>query len=188
MFKSVLIAMLALAGVMTQAADTKARIDVDGMKQVKVAPGKKPAGGVCDNAGWIKDENQKKCTIFSESAPLKTDEWVVYEVSFTPDKDGKVVMNLRGTFFKAKDAKTNEPIWVCFDDIEVIGADIVNGDFEKAGANGKPEGWGLSDKKQYVDKDGKKYVKVWHNQPASQTLAVKAGQEVTVKAKVKKGE
>ena len=52
--------------------------------------------------------------------------------------------------------------------------------------NGAMQGWRVSKKNIVIGKDGKKYVKVWHNERAAQSLKVSKGQKVTIKAKVKK--
>jgi len=181
--------MFAMMGIAAFAADTAARIDVDGQKtQISLTPGQAPAGGSCTNAGWIKDEVKKKYILMAQSASLKSDDWEVIEFTFTPDKTGMVWVSLSGPWSKPEGADKNVPVWTCFDEIEVTGAAVKNGDFEQVDANGKPVGWYLQVPELFINENGQKYVKVWHNQRVGQNLNVTAGQEVKIKAKVKKAE
>ena len=77
-------------------------------------------------------------------------------------------------------------LWVCWDDVTIDGANVVNGGFEALDKKGGMKGWRVNKKNIVTGADGKKYVKVWHNARAAQKIKVKKGQKVTIKAKVKK--
>lgn len=186
MLKSVLIAVLALAGVMTYAGESRPCIDIFVKAGDTLTPGKAPAQGICVNNKWAKDETTKMRTIITQGILLESDDWEEYEFSFTPNQDGYVCMVIHGS---NGGENQNNPGWVCVGEVKVTGSEVVNGNFEEVGVDGKPQGWKLEGKCQYVDKDGKKYIKVGSSgDHASQSIKVTAGQEVTVKAKVKKGE
>ncbi len=55
------------------------------------------------------------------SYPLKSDKWVDYQFSFTPDKDGKLVLILMGPWVKPNGAEKAGEIWCLFDDIVITG-------------------------------------------------------------------
>ncbi len=178
MFRKILTIALVLTGASLMAVAP--RLDVSGGK-VKLKPAAKPKGGNMYNPSWTKN---KDCYIFSQGPTLKNEEWTDYEISFIPESDGFIVISVKGDWCKDKATGKMVPHWVCWDNIVVEGADIVNGDFEQGNAD-KPAKWSIH-KGQYISKDGNKYIKTWHNKSASQKVAVKAGQKVTIKAKVKK--
>lgn len=84
-----------------------------------------------------------------------------------------------------KGEKKATKIWVRWDDVKVDGANLVNGNFEKTGANGKPEGWNINPQ-YYISEGGDKCVRVCHDNVAIQRIVVTKGREVTIKAKVKR--
>lgn len=145
----------------------------------------------CSYASWRKDEEAKKRYILGVNNNLKADEWKEFEMEFIPEGDGEVVMYLRGMWFKPKGAEKNIPVWIYFDEVEVEGADLVNGDFEEVDSKGNLKGWKLAkgaEKKvedESVASSGKNCVKTWHNETISQKLKVKKGQPVKIKAKMK---
>ncbi len=181
MFSKVLTALFVCAGISLMAAAP--RLDISAAGKTKIKPASQIEGGYCYNPPWWNDK--KDFHISSQGAALKDGEWTDFEVSFIPETDGKVTIILMGNYLKGKDKKMVED-WVCWDDVVIEGADVINGDFEKGSAD-KPANWSVG-KGQYISKDGKKYIKVWHNKRASQTISVKAGQKVTIKAKVKKAD
>ena len=109
-------------------------------------------------------------------------EWTPFRVRFKPDKDGKVLIYLRGSWNK------DSAIWVLFDGLEAKGAWLGNGSFEEGDA--VPTYWsfvkppagllGLVVKDEGVAKDGKVCLQVWHDAPAVQNLKVTGGTEVTL--------
>lgn len=180
--KNILPALLALIGTSALAVDPCARMDLTS-SSVQIVAAKQPAGGFAHNPGWAKDKNK---FITSQSKGIKSNDWENFELSFIPAQDGKVTIELAGMLYKEKGAKNLSPIWVCWDDVTVEGAELVNGDFSKVDEKGKPVGWWMSGPALYLDNGGNKCVKVWHNARCNQSINVTAGQEVIIKAKIKK--
>ncbi len=180
-------ALLACAGL--QAADMyyKGRVDVDATKDaIVLKKGAVSQGGYQANASWLKDKGTDTQYLVNEFAPSKGD-WLNASLSFTPEKDGKVTIQFKGGWCPGDDKKPM-PAWVVIDDIKVDGATLVNAEFEE-----DAKGWSLWGN----DKDGKasivggksgKGIKVWHNAAATQTVDVKAGQEVKISFWYKKAE
>lgn len=163
------------------AVDPRARIDVDGRAgQIGLKLLNKPAGGVAGNAEWA--GANKPYYLVTQGPPITGSGWQVYTFSFVPDKEGDVIVRFAGYYYRESGDMTNLPVWTSYDNIEVTGAILLNGDFEEEGAEGKPAEWTLDDPAQYIKKSDGKYIKVWHNRPAIQMLHVTAGQPVTIKA------
>jgi hypothetical protein len=161
-----------------------ARMDVSS-KTVNLTP-----KANCKLASWIKDEEKKNKYLTGSSIPLNDEEWIDYEIEFVPESDGEVSFCLRGMYYRPKGAEKILPVWVYFDDIEVVGADLLNGGFEEVKDNGKLANWSFSSKENIVNdakiaNSGKKCVKVWHNKAGYQKIKVKKGQPVKITAKVK---
>lgn len=180
------IALFATAAV-CMAQQAQIRIDVSGMQdKVPLTPEKSEQGLYVGNPGWV-GEN-KECYL-SVAGGKVDNNWTAYEFSFVPEKDGKVTINLMGPWFKEKDATTNSPVWVAYDNLIVTGAEIKNTDFETVNDQGMFDGWDGNPasvlKDQSDAQSGKNYAKVWHNQPVRQTLEVKKGQKVTIKFSIK---
>ena len=118
----------------------------------------------CKNPSWIKDEAKKGKFITGSSKKLSNEEWIDYVIEFVPESDGEVSLALRGMYYRPKDAKTNLPVWVYFDDVEVVGADVLNGSFEELDDKGKLKNWNCPKEQvvidDYVAKTGKNCVKV----------------------------
>ncbi|HOK03810.1 MAG TPA: carbohydrate binding domain-containing protein [Victivallales bacterium] len=157
-----------------------ARIDVSGTKEgIKITVGAVSEKGSSYNASWMDAEKNSQYILMQ--LPVNN-EWQQGKFSFTPDKDGKVVIGLMGEW-KPKDPQNPQeliPVWILYDDIVVENAELKNGGFD-----GGTENWWLNETEgaQYVADDGhtgKGAVKVWHNAQAFQEIEVKAGKEVTI--------
>lgn len=161
-----------------------ARIDVDGIKDnINL----KPLKGM-NNAAWLKND-QNKNVVYSHSKPLTGEVWEDMEVSFIPDKDGTVILNLKGYWYMPKGEKNNVPIWIQFDEVTLTGAELKNGGFETVDEKGKVANWNLQGELvKGKAQAGDNSVKVWCNKQASQIINVTKDQPVTIKAKVKKAE
>jgi len=173
-----IIAGIAALSVCAQAADCQGRVDVNGTKEgITLTKGQTSEGGSINNASWFKDapekNNQYICAYFPATA-----EWQKGSFSFTPDKDGKVDLQVKGAWDKEAEAQT----WTFIDGVQAEGAEIVNGNFEDdmkgwyAAPPKDGKGASISD----VAKSGSKSIKVAHNYAASQAITVKAGQPVTI--------
>ncbi|MFA7232368.1 MAG: hypothetical protein WC071_13935 [Victivallaceae bacterium] len=162
-----------------------ARIDIDGSKD-KI--NLKPVKGMA-NAAWMKKRDLDQNFLYSHSNPLNAEVWEDMEVSFIPDKDGAVVLNLMGMWYVPKGEKKNIPIWVEFDEVQLTGAELKNGGFEQLDEKGKVADWNLKgDLIKGKAQAGDNAIKVCANNRALQTIKVTKDQQVTIKAKVKKAE
>jgi hypothetical protein len=161
----------------------RARIDVDGLSgKTAMKPVKN-----CGESGWMGEDKIFRMT--SDSGPLKDTEWKNFEISFTPEDDGNVSLCLMGQCFTKQGEKTGSPVWVLFTDVKISGAELKNGSFSELEDTGAPKFWGgggnLVDIK---DPAPGKAIRVWHDRNVCQQIAVKAGQTVTVTAKVQKAQ
>lgn len=163
-------------------AGLQGRIDVHpvGKKEIVLQLEKQSKGGWLSHIGWGKVENRKYSLIFNISK-VRTN-WQSVEFSFTPDKSGKVSLFLLSNQLKGENR------WVEYDNLKVTGAKVVNPDFEKLDKSGKKAlGWSSRGKGYIINTDakGNHCVKVFHNQPAIQTIEVTAGKKVTVSCMIK---
>jgi len=166
-----------LFGITTWAVDPRGRIDICGEKNTLIAPGISPEGGSLSNPnGQI---------VYSQGNALIDEKWENYKFSFIPQTDGAVYILLKAIYFVKEGEEKSTSIWVRWDDVNVDGASLVNGDFEKADINGKLEGWNTNPH-NYIDEEGNKCVRVCHDSYAVQRIAVTKGREVTITAKVKR--
>ena len=186
--KKMLTLVLSAAAVCCMAQQAEVRIDVDGLKNgIALTPVKSSLLDV-SNASWLQDN--KECYLVVSGGKI-TNDWSEMEFSFIPENDGKVALILRGPWYKPGTEVTNRPVWVAYDDLSAIGADLRNPGFEEVnpGATGFFSGWGGDPANMIVGKDdsisGKNYVKVWHNVPVAQNIVVKKGQKVTIKFSIK---
>jgi hypothetical protein len=170
------------------AQKAEVRIDVDGLNNgVALTPVKSSVLYV-GNASWLQDK--KECYLVVSGGKI-TNDWSEMEFSFIPENDGTVSLILRGPWYKPGTEATNRPVWVAYDNLIVTGAEIKNPDFEEVnpGATGFFSGWGGDPANMVVGKDdsksGKNYIKVWHNVPVAQDIAVKKGNKVTIKFSIK---
>lgn len=158
------------------ATDAQGRVDFDGTKDgVKLTP-VKPEGGSASNASWFKDQPERNQQYVAAYFPSGID-WRKSSVTVAPDKDGTVILMLKGSWDKDEGAQT----WTLIDGVQAEGAEIKNGNFEDDAAN-----WFLGGKTgekaviSDVAKSGSKAIKVRHNSPAYQNLSVRAGQPFTI--------
>ena len=163
------------------AADA-ARVDITGTKSGITFEKNGKDSTQVNYAGWLKAKNQD--TQYICSFKPVTDEWSVMEFSFTPDKDGKIEIQLAGQW--AKEATDRN--FVIFDDVEVNGVMLANGSFEDKDKQGKLKNWRLSMLATIVGeaKTGDAALKVNHDNRAIQEFLVQGGKSYTFKANVKK--
>jgi hypothetical protein len=183
MLKKILLSGLVVLGFAAEAAkQPSARIDVVGIKQkiTLTIDQTNKVNSKPHNPSWAKAN-----TPFYICAPgpqLKTSEWTDYAFSFTPDKDGSLRLQLMGSLTTDPTTKKRAPLWTAWKDFEVLGAEANNLDFSQTKPNGQLESWNLKPE-QYIAAE--KIVKSWHDGRIVQSIKVKAGQKVTIKAKVK---
>lgn len=185
------LAMLLVFGASIQADDavtpTNARIDIKGFG-IALKAISAPQGGSLQNINWGKEED-RKFSLTGETAPFIDDQWVKSTFTFVAESDGKVSINLMGNWTpNAAGKKYMDARWVFYDMVTVEGAQLKNGDFEKA-QDGKPVGWECAG--LYITSgglNGKAMIKAWHNQRCEQVIEVKKDQTVTITINAKKGE
>ncbi len=124
-------------------------------------------------AGWMKENADQRLVVATQPV---TAEWTKCHFTFTPKNSGVVMLIFMGGM---KDQ------YVCYDDVEIGGVAIENGDFETAGSNGLPSGWQPLGKPVYDVKSGKAhggsgFVKCTSVDRLNRDLAVEAGKPVTI--------
>lgn len=185
--KKILTFVLTLAAVCCMAEKATVRVDVDGVaNKIELKP------DVCqniamDNPSWLGDKKQFYLSSVSKRAIGK--EWQEFFLSFIPQQDGKIKLILKGPWYKPARTDKNLPIWIAYDNLEVIGAESQNPDFELESVNGIFDGWS-GDSSNMVKsssdaRSGKNYIKVWHNAPFIQEITVHKGKLVSIKFSVK---
>ncbi|MBN2640541.1 MAG: hypothetical protein JXR78_02695 [Victivallales bacterium] len=187
--KKFLIAVFALAiGSSAFAQNFIARVDVQGVNNLELKPAE---NGNMTNATWGNNE-KRKFIVTGMRRHLPADKWTKVTFSFIPVRDGRVSLNLLGQWFKERDKKNPDQMWIYFSSASLNGAELVNGDLSDA-KDGVPVGWRCA-KDQYIT-DGldfpsasKAAVKVWHNQRCTQEIAVKGEQTITITAYVRPAE
>ena len=124
--KRFLMTAIVLAGISMSAASYQAKIMINGVGDgVKMTKGTCSTGGSVSNATWLKDGNNEKIIIASFNADK---EWKKGEFSFTPEKDGKISLQLLSWAADDKGKTING--WVLIDDIILAGIAFENGNFE----------------------------------------------------------
>ena len=163
----------------------KARMDLLGTKeQILLSPGEAPANGSLKHCNWFKD--RQNFTLYAQSSTLNYSTWQDFEISFTPQKDGKVTIRLLGNDYRDKKTKKRIPLWVCWSNIKITGVSgFKNGDFAQYDKFGRSVGWHRLRASNIVKEKDIVFAKAWHNRYIQQRINVKAGQKVTVTAKVK---
>jgi beta-galactosidase len=135
--------------------------------------------------GWVKPTERRRCYLQIKSKKDLREAWESFSFSFTPEKDGTVKLVLMGRMQVNKVTKKRLPVWVLYDNLEVAGARLVNGDFETLANSGKTfQGWkGYNPVAPFRNErnvDSKYSAAVWHDRGLYQLLKLKAGQTVTV--------
>ena len=105
--------------------------------------------------------------------------WEKMEIRFTPEKDERVALWLRGI---SRGSMKNYP-FLHFDDLKITGAQVKNPDFEILNKSGALASWGGGNKENVWRKDpksGKICARVSYSKCICQNLQVKKGVPVTV--------
>ncbi len=114
--------------------------------------------------------------------------WREIWIEVVPKRDGRLQINFQGEHYRKQSAEDVRLVWL--DQIQVSGAEIVNGDLEELD-DGVPRGWRFSGpaSPEAVSSDGtvaaggNVCVAVWYGAMLRQTVDVRAGQPVRVTAK-----
>ncbi|MCE5239341.1 right-handed parallel beta-helix repeat-containing protein [bacterium] len=142
----------------------------------------------CEVATWAKPLGSR---LTGATGDLPADKWTPFVYSFVSDKDGQVRLELMGRQHLSEANGQFIPVWTSYDSLTASGATLANGDFEAIGPEGTPVGWQRALEKAYVVRDarlaasGSNFVKTWHNGRFTQVIDVKAGQTVTLTARVR---
>lgn len=168
----------------------RARIDVQADGYRKISVREKDKGVEADNATWRQDVGGKD--YIYAILPTKSGEWT--QSSFTIESNVDLRLTIRLKSHAAKEGEKVLAKQVLIDDVTVEGAQIVNGDFEKA-EDGAPVGWTANNEKvqegypkaEYVTGEGvahsgKACVKVWHDGQFVQTIDIKGKTPVKITA------
>ncbi|MFA7230076.1 MAG: hypothetical protein WC071_02285 [Victivallaceae bacterium] len=182
MVKKLMMLALVVAGVSCVAGNVS-RIDIDGRKGgIVLTPDTESKNTKVTDGAWMKDD--AKFFLMATSAQALTKDWQKFEFSFTPDKDGVVGILFKGPWVKRKEDKTNQPVWVAYDNIVITGTEAKNSDFEFVNQKNLFDGWSGNLANMVTGSEnaqsGKNYIITWHNSPVVQTLKVKKDQKVTV--------
>ena len=158
----------------------KARIGIRGVS----AAGEKK---ITARGGWV--SGSSPVYAWGESKTL-SDKWEDMTVSVVPEEDCNLRIDICGPWRpKEKGSKELLPIWVDYDDLKIEGAALKNPSFETLNAQMLPEGWECVSANVASDAsaaDGKTYIRACFDQPVLQTVAAKAGKEVTITVKVRR--
>ncbi|MBI4979021.1 MAG: hypothetical protein HZC28_16195 [Spirochaetes bacterium] len=162
-----------------------ARINLSAKGKVNLTPGTASPGAKIANITWGSEIERKQSLIAEVTL---ADGWNAFSVSFTPDADGTVQLDLAGQDKNGEDKK-KIALYTFYDDITVSGAELKNGDFESF-SDKKPDGWWFwaADANRpgrivYAANahGGGCFAAAWAQGTVVQGVAVKAGQEITVR-------
>lgn len=127
-----------------------------------------------------------------------THAWKQFSFTITPKKSGRVLVLILGPYILATpDKGTREltPVFVCYDDFKVEGAEFKNGGFEKIDKAHNPIYWDdntVATSNPPIDDnlraalgddnapEGRYYARVWHNSRYLQSLTIEQGTPVTI--------
>ena len=142
----------------------------------------------CEVCDWAQPEGHR---LSANLRGMPTDSWQELAFSFVSTVDGDVSLILLGDGYTDPFTQAQLPVWVYMDDLRVEGAELLNGDIEERKANGELVAWRphvnpavlIHDRK--LAASGSSLVKVAADRRFGQTLRLRAGQTVTVRAMVR---
>ena len=164
----------------------KIRIDVQADRKATSST-MEPGEGATVPA-WAKKWNR----LVAPFGVARADRWTRCQFEFVPLADAVVALQLLGT--QARNPKLLT--WTYYDDFRVEGAELVNGDFEAVGAEGKPPGWNCvfdqnwqatpSSKAGVVENEalaasGKRMARACCEHRVIQSIKITKGRKVTVR-------
>ena len=158
-----------VCGTLSAGSNSGARLDVASIFGYKIPlmPGNAVGGKITNSSS--------SNTILRAIFPAGAD-WKEYSFTFNPEADGEIYLQLRGEWAK----KAENRRWIVYDNITAKGTALDNGNFEK----GLKFWWKDGSKKAVLIDgglpDGKKAIKVNHDNPVCLRLKVKKDQPVTV--------
>ena len=180
MRKSLIVVGVLLAGFVLS-AQNPARVDISGVPSIPLKFTEQ--SGVRIGYGtWQKPQHVK---MYLSATLDPADEWRKGEVSFTPEKDGRVRFELLGPQIRGGKKTRHKPEGVLYDNVRIDGKLIPNGDFEE----GRKGFSFVAREKLYpgrilfnpaMAKSGDACALAWHDGPVAFGYPVKAGKRVTL--------
>ncbi|MGN0872963.1 MAG: hypothetical protein ACI4UV_17405 [Victivallales bacterium] len=162
-------------------AQNPARVDISGVPSIPLKFAEQ--SGVRIGYGtWQKPQHVKMYLSTTQEA---SDEWKKGEVSFTPEKDGRVRFTLLGPQIRGGKMTRHKPEGVFYDNVRINGELIPNGDFE-AGKKGfsfvtrEPRYPGRILFNPVLAKSGNACALAWHDGAIAFGYPVQAGKRVTL--------
>lgn len=133
------------------------------------------AGMGAENPTWATPEGSRIVAAFGD---VLADRWHTFSFSFTPGRDGTVLLELMGF-------QGSPTVWTAYDDFRIEGAEYANGDYETVSDDGKPVGWSFAKSARLIHDpkraaSGARFAEGSHDVRIMQPLRVKGGQKVTV--------
>ena len=115
--------------------------------------------------------------------------WRELWIEAVPERDGKLQINFQGEYYRKRSEEDVRLVWV--DQVQVSGAELVNGDLVELLEDGVLRGWRFSGpvSPEAISRDGSVAVggsvcaAVWYGAQLRQTVDVRAGRPVRVAAK-----
>lgn len=145
------------------------------------------SSGTATPASWEKDPVSRE-RLTDVIVPIRWWDWREISISFVSPQDGEADLVLNGPWEEEKPGTVfrKEVLW---DDIAAQGTQVLNGDFENL-TQSKPDDWKILYGEYPVEASwpfatssalhGKSIAASCQSRPLSQTLKLKAGQEVTL--------
>ena len=157
------------------------RIDVQGDRGAANSS-MKPGEGI-DAPDWAVKWNR----LVGAFGTARADRWKSCRFEFMPLEDTTVSLELMGT----QSPSEGVVAWTYYDDFQVEGAELINGDFEEPEEGGRSPGWSYAQDRDSRDRadvvdlggdaaSGSRSAKVSHDYRVSQRMAVRKGRKVVV--------
>ena len=135
--------------------------------------------------GWFNDPARKARFVLVRSRKPLSPAWQEFQFAFTPRQNGQVRLSLLGS---PADRQNSVVGWTVYDDLAVTGGLVKNGDFEQLDDKGEYLDWDSQAGIQPLQTDRGNSARVRFGNPLSQTITVKARENVTISFKAKAGE
>ncbi len=136
--------------------------------------------GTIRESTWLGEARKKQGRAMTFPIPKSTWTKIILAASVSATAD--VELTLRGPDKRLAAGSPRIPVLVTYDQVEVLGADIKNGGFEKVDAKNAPEDWVFSQDAQGLAGvvstgawEKNRAMVVWHDGRVSQTLRLAAG-------------
>lgn len=172
---------IALGLVLPLFADWGIRVNINGSRE-KISLVPAPGSKFVQNIQWG-GESERSYALFAQKKGISDDAEELFEVSFVPEKDGSVFVELSGCYVRSPGMSVPDRAFVEYRNIQAQGTVIRNGDFSVRDSEGSPRFWNLSGG-AFVSPRG---VQGWQNGCVSQQINVVAGKTVTLRIQAVKG-